>query len=219
MLIAILMLYFNSDLTILSDEQLIASGVVSSQLDEAEQAEQIADLRAVPRSVHTFNILALQQMGQHTALFDEPTVHRRELEVVAVRLVSLRTKLAMVGLRAAAVGLRDQGPVRAAAHLVARRARRGPHADFDDPGRRAVEDGRLRHPAYLLPDLSAGGLRSGLFRLHFRRGIVALLAAGAVALLRKSATSTAVVVDGAAWYWHFMTVLWVYILCLLEFAP
>jgi heme/copper-type cytochrome/quinol oxidase subunit 3 len=25
------------------------------------------------------------------------------------------------------------------------------------------------------------------------------------------------VVDVTAWYWHFMALLWVYILCLLEF--
>jgi heme/copper-type cytochrome/quinol oxidase subunit 3 len=24
--------------------------------------------------------------------------------------------------------------------------------------------------------------------------------------------------DVTAWYWHFMSLLWVYILCLLEFA-
>jgi len=26
------------------------------------------------------------------------------------------------------------------------------------------------------------------------------------------------VVDLTAWYWHFMAALWIYILCLLEFA-
>jgi cytochrome c oxidase subunit 3 len=55
--------------------------------------------------------------------------------------------------------------------------------------------------------------------IHLLGGIFALLAASAVALLRKSAASSAVVVDATAWYWHFMTILWVYILCLLEFAP
>jgi NADH-quinone oxidoreductase subunit M len=72
MLIAILMLYFNSDLTKLSDEQLIASGVVNSQLDAADQAAEIAALRGTSSGVRTFNILALQQMGQHTTLFNEP---------------------------------------------------------------------------------------------------------------------------------------------------
>jgi NADH-quinone oxidoreductase subunit M len=64
MLIAILMLYFNSDLRGLSDEQLIASHVVT-----AVAADQPAALKAIHDSttpVHTFNILALQQIGQTT---------------------------------------------------------------------------------------------------------------------------------------------------------
>jgi cytochrome c oxidase subunit III len=69
------------------------------------------------------------------------------------------------------------------------------------------------------PSSSFFYLLTGMHGIHLLGGIVALLAAGAVSLLRKSAASAAVVVDGAAWYWHFMTVLWVYILCLLEFAP
>jgi cytochrome c oxidase subunit III len=69
------------------------------------------------------------------------------------------------------------------------------------------------------PSSSFFYLLTGMHGIHLLGGIVALLAAGAVSLLRKSAASTAVVVDGAAWYWHFMTVLWIYILCLLEFAP
>jgi cytochrome c oxidase subunit 3 len=69
------------------------------------------------------------------------------------------------------------------------------------------------------PSSSFFYLLTGMHGIHLLGGIVALLAAGAASLLRKSATSTAVVVDATAWYWHFMTVLWVYILCLLEFAP
>jgi cytochrome c oxidase subunit III len=69
------------------------------------------------------------------------------------------------------------------------------------------------------PSSSFFYLLTGMHGVHLLGGIVALLAAGAVALWRKSAASTAVVVDGASWYWHFMTVLWVYILCLLELAP
>ncbi len=66
MLIAILMLYFNSDLRELTDQQLADAHVVSSfegvpSLDEAPEAK-----------LHTFNILALQQMGQHTKLFSGP---------------------------------------------------------------------------------------------------------------------------------------------------
>jgi cytochrome c oxidase subunit 3 len=69
------------------------------------------------------------------------------------------------------------------------------------------------------PSSSFFYLLTGMHGIHLLGGIVALLAAAAASLLRKSAASTAVVVDATAWYWHFMTVLWVYILCLLEFAP
>ena len=42
-------------------------------------------------------------------------------------------------------------------HVAARRARRGADADQHDPGRRAVEDGRIRHPAHRISDLSVRG--------------------------------------------------------------
>jgi NADH-quinone oxidoreductase subunit M len=80
MLIAILMLYFNSNLTELSFAQRYESGVLHSYIDwtnpdvgaraEAADAALLAGIESGERSVHTFNILALQQMGQHTALFD-----------------------------------------------------------------------------------------------------------------------------------------------------
>lgn len=54
--------------------------------------------------------------------------------------------------------------------------------------------------------------------VHLLGGIVALLAAAAAFLFHRSAESRAVVVDATAWYWHFMTFLWVYILGLLEFV-
>jgi cytochrome c oxidase subunit 3 len=69
------------------------------------------------------------------------------------------------------------------------------------------------------PSSSFFYLLTGIHGIHLFGGILALLAAAAISLLRKSAASSAVVVDATAWYWHFMTVLWVYILCLLEFAP
>ena len=68
------------------------------------------------------------------------------------------------------------------------------------------------------PSSSFFYLLTGMHGIHLFGGILALLAAGAAALVRKSAPSRGVVVDATAWYWHFMTVLWVYILCLLEFA-
>jgi cytochrome c oxidase subunit 3 len=68
------------------------------------------------------------------------------------------------------------------------------------------------------PSSSFFYLLTGMHGIHLLGGILALAAAGAAALLRRSAASSAIVVDATAWYWHFMTFLWVYILCLLEFA-
>jgi cytochrome c oxidase subunit 3 len=65
------------------------------------------------------------------------------------------------------------------------------------------------------PSSSFFYLLTGMHGIHLLGGILALIAAGAASLLRKS---SAVVVDATAWYWHFMAFLWVYILCLLEFA-
>jgi NADH-quinone oxidoreductase subunit M len=66
MLIAILMLYFNSDLRGLSDEQLVASHVVAAAADPA-----LATIKGSQTPVHTFNILALQQIGQTTTQFSQ----------------------------------------------------------------------------------------------------------------------------------------------------
>jgi cytochrome c oxidase subunit III len=68
------------------------------------------------------------------------------------------------------------------------------------------------------PSSSFFYLLTGMHGIHLFGGILALLIAGAASLLRKATTTTAIVVDATAWYWHFMTFLWVYILCLLEFA-
>src|SRR5262245_49263609 len=75
MLIAILMLYFSSDLRGLTDEQLIASHVIKDAAglspDRAEDnARALKDIRESESPVHTFNILALQQIGQHTKQLD-----------------------------------------------------------------------------------------------------------------------------------------------------
>ena len=88
MLIAILMLYFNSDLTRLNAEQLAEAGIVQIAEDESAEdafnkwtasdsplAQEFTEIKAETdpakqRQLHTFNILALQQMGQHTDLFD-----------------------------------------------------------------------------------------------------------------------------------------------------
>jgi NADH-quinone oxidoreductase subunit M len=64
MLIAVLMLYFTSDVRMLSDAQLVASHVVSPAADAAAQADAVTAIRAAKSPVHTFNILALSQLGQ-----------------------------------------------------------------------------------------------------------------------------------------------------------
>jgi NADH-quinone oxidoreductase subunit M len=71
MLIAILMLYFASDLRQLSP-QMLAEAHVSPQLARlAAESDQ---------PVHTFNLLALAQLGQNTTLFDQPLLFGKSLQ-------------------------------------------------------------------------------------------------------------------------------------------
>ena len=67
MLIAILMLYFTSDLKLLNDEQLVAAHVHQRRAEPSRAGRPASpSCRPHRRRMHTFNILALQQMGQHT---------------------------------------------------------------------------------------------------------------------------------------------------------
>jgi len=85
MLIAILMLYFNSDLRALDDSQLVVANIFESA-DQA--AEWRTDLPADSEApAHTFNILALQQMGQHTKLFDGEMLWGKSLQWWAFVLI------------------------------------------------------------------------------------------------------------------------------------
>jgi cytochrome c oxidase subunit III len=68
------------------------------------------------------------------------------------------------------------------------------------------------------PSSSFVYLLTGMHALHLAGGLLALLYASAVALLRKPVESRRVVIDVTSWYWHFMAVLWIYIFALLEFA-
>jgi cytochrome c oxidase subunit III len=68
------------------------------------------------------------------------------------------------------------------------------------------------------PSSSFVYLLTGMHGVHLFGGVVALLTAGAASLLRRPADSQAIAVDVTGWYWHFMSFLWVYILCLLEFV-
>ena len=61
-------------------------------------------------------------------------------------------------------------------------------------------------------------LLTGMHALHLLGGIVALLYAGATSLLKKPIETRRIVIDIAAWYWHFMALLWIYIFALLNFA-
>lgn len=64
MLIAILMLYFSSDLRMLSPVQLADAHVVSSGMDATAQAEAVQLIKTSSDPVHTFNLLALAELGQ-----------------------------------------------------------------------------------------------------------------------------------------------------------
>ena len=100
MLIAILMLYFSSDLTKLNPEQLASAGVIETNeetsADQAFQewlesddpvAQQFVEVQEERkadsdsrRQLHTFNILAMQQMGQHTDLFDDDALFGQSVQ-------------------------------------------------------------------------------------------------------------------------------------------
>ena len=126
MLIAILMLYFNSDLQ-QADRRATHGDAASSARSSTTRPSKphgSQQIRRQPTPQHTFNILALQQIGQHTELFNGTMLWGKSL--------------AVVGVPAAVHRLRDQGAERAGPHVAARRARRSAHADLDDPGRRAA---------------------------------------------------------------------------------
>ncbi|HEX3654629.1 MAG TPA: NADH-quinone oxidoreductase subunit M [Pirellulales bacterium] len=81
MLIAILMLYFNSDLVTLAKSSDLVAGAENPAVKWSEMhlhpriTEEVRTAVTGNQDVppmHTFNILALAQMGQHTNLFDEP---------------------------------------------------------------------------------------------------------------------------------------------------
>ena len=54
--------------------------------------------------------------------------------------------------------------------------------------------------------------------VHLLGGIIALLWAAVTSLLRKPIEARRIVIDVAAWYWHFMALLWIYVFALLGFA-
>jgi cytochrome c oxidase subunit 3 len=68
------------------------------------------------------------------------------------------------------------------------------------------------------PSSSFVYLLTGTHAIHLIGGVLALFGAGIASLMRRSVATRSIVVDVTAWYWHFMAGLWIYILCLLEFA-
>ena len=68
------------------------------------------------------------------------------------------------------------------------------------------------------PDSSFIYLLTAAHAVHLAGGIIALLWAGTTSLLHKPIEGRRIVVDVAAWYWHFMAVLWLYVFALLAFA-
>src|SRR5262249_28048676 len=64
MLIAILILYFNSDLRLLNAQQLSDTGVVDHRLSADEKNNAGAASKFAKEPQHTFNIFAMQVVGQ-----------------------------------------------------------------------------------------------------------------------------------------------------------
>jgi cytochrome c oxidase subunit 3 len=81
--------------------------------------------------------------------------------------------------------------------------------------------GELKGRGFLVntnPDSSFIYLLTGAHAIHLMGGIFALLWAGVASLQDKAIEGRRIVVDVAAWYWHFMAVLWIYVFALLAFA-
>jgi cytochrome c oxidase subunit 3 len=61
-------------------------------------------------------------------------------------------------------------------------------------------------------------LLTGTHAVHLLGGVVALLYAGVITAMKRPIESRRIVIDVTAWYWHFVTLLWIYLFALLEFA-
>src|SRR5271155_411676 len=68
------------------------------------------------------------------------------------------------------------------------------------------------------PNSSFVYLLTAAHAVHLLGGVVALLWAGVTSLQHRPVEGRRIVVDVAAWYWHFMAVLWIYVFALLAFA-
>ena len=68
------------------------------------------------------------------------------------------------------------------------------------------------------PSSSFVYLFTGVHAVHLAGGIIALLATAISALLNRPVEARRISVDVTAWYWHFLTLLWIYVFALLELA-
>ena len=59
---------------------------------------------------------------------------------------------------------------------------------------------------------------TGMHAIHLAGGTLALVVANVAGWIHRPVEGRRIVVDITAWYWHFMAVLWVYIIGLLSFA-
>jgi cytochrome c oxidase subunit 3 len=78
--------------------------------------------------------------------------------------------------------------------------------------------GELNERGFLVatnPSSSFVYLLTYMHAVHLAGGIIALLCAGVASLRNKPVEGRRIVVDVAAWYWHFMAVLWIYVFALL----
>ena len=68
------------------------------------------------------------------------------------------------------------------------------------------------------PSSSFAYLLLATHAVHLAGGVIALGYAASTSLLHKPVEARRIVVDVAAWYWHFMALLWIYILAILLIA-
>ena len=57
---------------------------------------------------------------------------------------------------------------------------------------------------------------TGAHAVHLSGGLMVLLYAGSISWLHRNIEQRRIVIEIAAWYWHFMGALWVYVFALLE---
>jgi len=68
------------------------------------------------------------------------------------------------------------------------------------------------------PSSSFTYLLTGTHAVHLAGGIVALLGVAMLSWRKQGAEQRSIRIEMLAWYWHFMALLWVYVLGLLEWG-